>query len=91
MERFVIIVNSWKPLTITTKRSILDVAAGLDLPLLRNIPLFRSRPEIWPKWILKLKFRLRIELERIGFLLLSIIILPSLKKAMFTHSQKDAL
>ena len=33
MERFVIIVNGWKPLTIITKRSILDVAAALDPPL----------------------------------------------------------
>ena len=33
MERFVIIVNGWKPLIITTKRSILDVVAALDLPL----------------------------------------------------------
>ena len=32
MERFVIIVNGWKLLTIITKRSILDVAAVLDLP-----------------------------------------------------------
>ena len=30
MECFVIIVNGWKPLTIITKRSILDVAAVLD-------------------------------------------------------------
>ena len=28
MERFVIIVNGWKPLTIITKRSVLDVAAA---------------------------------------------------------------
>ena len=34
MERFVIIVNSFQPLTIITKRSILDVAADLDPPLL---------------------------------------------------------
>ena len=34
MERFVIIVNGWKPLTIITKRSILDVAAALDPPLI---------------------------------------------------------
>ena len=34
MERFVIIVNGWKPLTIITKSSILDVAAVLDPPLL---------------------------------------------------------
>ena len=34
MERFVIIVNDWKTLTIITKRSILDVATALDpLPL----------------------------------------------------------
>ena len=33
MERFVIIVNGFQPLTIITKRSILDVAAPLDPPL----------------------------------------------------------
>ena len=33
MERFVIIVNDFQPLTIITKRSILDVAATLDPPL----------------------------------------------------------
>ena len=33
MECFVIIVNSFQPLTIITKRSILDVAAALDPPL----------------------------------------------------------
>ena len=32
LDRFMIIVNGWKPLTITTKRSILDVeAAALDV------------------------------------------------------------
>ena len=36
MGRFVIIVNGWKPLTIITKRFILDVAAVLDLPLLKD-------------------------------------------------------
>ena len=30
MERFVIIVNGWKPLTIIIERSILHVAAALD-------------------------------------------------------------
>ena len=34
MEHFVIIVNDWKPLTIITKRSILDVATALDRPLI---------------------------------------------------------
>ena len=33
MEHFVIIVNGWKPLTIITKSSILDVAAVLDSSL----------------------------------------------------------
>ena len=33
MEHFVIIVNGWKPLTITTKCSILDVVVVLDPPL----------------------------------------------------------
>ena len=34
MERFVIIVNGWKPLTILTNHSILDVTAVLDPSLL---------------------------------------------------------
>ena len=33
MELFLIIVNGWKPLTIITKSSILNVAADLDPPL----------------------------------------------------------
>ena len=36
MECFVIIVNGLKPLTIIPKHSILDVAAALDPPLIRN-------------------------------------------------------
>ena len=40
MERFVIIANGWKPLIIITKRSILDVAAVLDPPLV----IFAKRP-----------------------------------------------
>ena len=38
-ERFVIIVNAYKPLTIITKRSILDVAAALDPPMMANFAL----------------------------------------------------
>ena len=34
VERFVIIVNGWKSLTIITKHSILAVAAALDPPLM---------------------------------------------------------
>ena len=36
VELFVIIVNGWKPLTIITKSSTLDVAAVLDPPLTSN-------------------------------------------------------
>ena len=39
MERFVIIVNDFWPLTIITKRSILDVAVVLDLPLIIRIQM----------------------------------------------------
>ena len=35
MERFVIIVNGFKPLTIITKHFILDVAAALNPPVVR--------------------------------------------------------
>ena len=37
MERFAIIVNGFQPLTIITKRSILDVAAALDPPLVTTL------------------------------------------------------
>ena len=43
MERFVIIVNGFEPLTIITKRSILDVAAALDSPLKTTFKKFRPR------------------------------------------------
>ena len=36
MERFVILNNGFQPLTIITKRSILDIAAALDSPLSSN-------------------------------------------------------
>ena len=49
MERFVIIVNGWKPSTIITKHSILDVAAALDPTLeffkkeiVLNLAFFKS-------------------------------------------------
>ena len=42
MERFVIIVNSFQPLTITTIHFILDVAAVLDPPLLKWSYLYLS-------------------------------------------------
>ena len=36
IQHFVIIVNIWKPLIIVTKRSILDVEATLDPPLVTS-------------------------------------------------------
>ena len=41
IERFVIIVNSFYPLTIITKRSILDAAAVLDPPSTRDNRMYR--------------------------------------------------
>ena len=43
MERLLIIVNDWKPLTIITKRFILDVATALDPPLkrLKKLKLYK--------------------------------------------------
>ena len=38
MERFVIIVNGFEPLTIITKCSILDFPAALDPPLIPVLP-----------------------------------------------------
>ena len=54
MEHFVIIDSGFQPLTIITKRSILDVAAALDPPLtLRqkkkaSVDLHLTRPKINP-------------------------------------------
>ena len=47
MERFVIIINDFQPLTIITKRSILDVAAVLDPPLVRSV--FHERNKYYPQ------------------------------------------
>ena len=52
MEHFVIMVNGWKPLTIIIKNSILDVAAGLDPPLIVGVYL----------WVLK-NFREQLSLK----------------------------
>ena len=54
MERFVIIVNGWSPLTIITNRSILNVAAVLDSPLMLGCTCMRVclcvcwRPLLFP-------------------------------------------
>ena len=47
MECFVITVNGWKPLTIITKCSILDVAVALETPLRRSeMLLFRNSADL---------------------------------------------
>ena len=55
MERFLIIVNGFQPLTIITKHSILDVAAVLDPPLtlleMRNVIMWLVRKlQLVLKW-----------------------------------------
>ena len=56
MERFVIIVNGWKQLTIMTKRSILDVAAVLGPPLICEIRVrsfsARCTRTVWNEYVL---------------------------------------
>ena len=45
VDLFVIIVNGWKPLTIITKSSTLDVAAVLDPPLLTFLSQLKIKIE----------------------------------------------
>ena len=56
MERFLIIVNSFQPLTITTKRFILDIAAVLD-PSLKMLDLVDvlQGPIYAPEYLFKVK------------------------------------
>ena len=49
MERFVVIVNGWKPLNIITKQSILDLAQALDPPLVVGAINRYVRYSIWIK------------------------------------------
>ena len=46
MECFVMIINGWKPLTVITKHSILDVAAALDPPLKLALAIPTGAPTI---------------------------------------------
>ena len=43
VERFVIIVNGFQPLTIISKRSVLNVGAVLDLPLVDLVGVVTRR------------------------------------------------
>ena len=47
MERFVIIVHGFQPLTIITKRSIVDLGAALDPPL--NIACIKHKDSCFSK------------------------------------------
>ena len=72
MECFLIIVNGFSPLTIITKRSIFDVAAGLDPPLIR-FRFFRKKKKrkkkckkgLWLLWKISFEiFSTLMEVER---------------------------
>ena len=45
VDLFMVIVNDWKPLTIITKSSTLDVAAVLDPPLLTFLSQLKIKIE----------------------------------------------
>ena len=62
MERFVIIVNGFQPLTIITKRSILDVAAVLDPPLI-IVPI---KKENGKKTIICKRFYTEVIMKELG-------------------------
>ena len=62
MGRFVIIVNGFQPLTIITKRSVLDVAAVLDPPL--RVPATLSQTSAHEKWKLIQKQPSRVVLRK---------------------------
>ena len=62
MERFLIIVNGWKLLTIITKRSILDVAAAVEPPLVNLTSGIYSVRNL-------LRFFLRVKYLKINLLL----------------------
>ena len=73
MERFLIMVNGWKPLNFITKRSILDVAAALDPPL---VTLFERGWEDYimrrlPDLVLPFRFNLVIDDSLISFSFIS--------------------
>ena len=64
MEHFVIIANGFRPLTIITRRSILDVAAVLDPPLL----LIRMDMLVFRKILPKQKINVRFS-ENLAYML----------------------
>ena len=65
MERFVIMVNNWKPLTIITKCFILDVTAVLDPLLSFTISKLSYCPLIWMFYSRFVEYRINRIHERI--------------------------
>ena len=65
MERFVIMVNNWKPLTIITKCFILDVTAVLDPLLSFTISKLSYCPLIWMFYSRFVEYRINRNHERI--------------------------
>ena len=53
MKHFELIVNGWKPLSIITKSSILDVAAVLDPPMdmLNFSEIYKLHGKITPEFL----------------------------------------
>ena len=72
-----IIVNGWKPLTIITKRSILDVAAALDPPLKARLKVLRS------SYLSRQSFRVAIENCEGEIPIKKISASPSIKRTQF--------
>ena len=76
MERFLIMVNGFQPLTIITKRSILDIAAVLDPPRHEKLKFhpISSRELLWksskfPKLIGNCAFPQKFHTRKLGEIL----------------------
>ena len=96
MELFVIIVNRWKPLTIITKSSILDVSAVLDPPLHISHPLLFVLPiKTWnlSKWM-QTKFTRYIKLPylnqiRVLQLLVNVVCFSIIAKNISVNDKRN--
>ena len=69
MERFMIIVNGFQPLTIISKRSILDVAAALDPPLhvLKYKTITANHETSWKKSLRDMRLVIRFYYQNISW------------------------
>ena len=76
MEFFLIIVNGWKPLTISTKCSILDVTAALDLPLILLKAFYQYQISKFSKTVYSFLYNLFIQFFQLKKLVSNQIINP---------------